>query len=146
MILDHCFAHMYGITEPIQCCQYAELETVAYSPPRHIRLLYLIRRVKWGWVGHVARQTNKRWTNISTFWYLAQHKRKLVKQKTRWHDQIIKYLGNNKLYHRVTWDRKEWDRLKEAFAQSKGEFLDWRMLIYIVLNFPELKKKKKKKV
>ncbi len=34
---------MYGVIGPIQCCQHAELETAEYSPPCHIRLLYLIK-------------------------------------------------------------------------------------------------------
>ncbi len=31
--IDHCSARMYGVIGPLHCCQHAELETVAYSPP-----------------------------------------------------------------------------------------------------------------
>ncbi len=78
------------------------------------------KRIKWGWTGHLARLTNSRWAYLSTFWYSTRYKKKIGKQVIKWKDEITKFL-TNKLYQRVAWDRKEWNRLKEAFAQGKGE-------------------------
>jgi len=41
--------------------------------------------------------------------------RKAGKQEVRWDDEITKFMGYN-LYHRVTYDRREWTRLGEAFV------------------------------
>jgi len=76
------------------------------------------KRLKWDWVGHVSRQGQKqdRWTGKIVNWYIKEG-RKRGKQRKRWDDEIVDFLSN-RLYHRVAWDRCEWARLREAFAQN----------------------------
>ena len=81
--------------------------------------LYAAKQFKWDWAGHIARQNNERWTYKIKNWFLRRGRRK-GKQKTRWDSDIIKFLGENKLYHRIAYDRQEWVRLREAFAQNIG--------------------------
>ena len=76
-----------------------------------------IRRQKWAWAGHVARFKDNRWSYLMTFW-TPQHKRRRGRQKIRWRDDFDDFLRNN-LYHRVAMDRREWERLREAFAQRQ---------------------------
>jgi hypothetical protein len=78
--------------------------------------LEAVKKLKWDWTGHIARQTSERWTYKISFWYMTG-KRKQGKQNTRWRDEIDKFLIN-KLHHRVAYDRREWKRLREAFARS----------------------------
>ena len=71
---------------------------------------------------YVARQQNERWTHKRTFWYV-NGKRRRGKQKTRWRDEIDRSLGH-KIYHRVAYDRREWERLGEAFARWLGQLYE----------------------
>ena len=75
------------------------------------------RGIKRDWVGHVARMKSDRWVYKISNWYIKEGRRK-GKQKKRWDNDIVGMLGN-KLYHRVAWDRREWKRLREAFAQGQ---------------------------
>lgn len=84
-----------------------------------IDFVHAAKRIKWDWTGHVARQNNERWSYKIKNWYLKEG-RVRGRQKTRWDDDIVKFLGGNKKYHRVAYDRTEWYRLREAYAQNKG--------------------------
>lgn len=81
-----------------------------------VDFLHTVKRLKWDWAGHVARQNKDRWTYSIKNWFLKMGRKK-GKQKTKWDDDIIKFLGYNKQYHRVANDRREWSRLREAYAQ-----------------------------
>ncbi len=78
-------------------------------------IIRVIKRLKWKWAGHISRMKDNRWTYRSTFWFLAQNKRKKGKQKKRWRDDIGNFIKYN-LFHRIAIDRVEWDRLQEAYA------------------------------
>ncbi len=96
------------------------LSTIKTKMKYNLSTTQNVKRIKWEWAGHLSRLSNNRWAYLSTFWFPTQYKRKRGKQVSRWEDEITKFL-TNKAYHRVAWDRKEWNRLKEAFAQGKGE-------------------------
>jgi len=64
------------------------------------------KRVKWDWAGHVERQGGERWTYRLRNWFLKEGRKK-EKQKLGWEDEIIRFLGYNKLFHRVAYDRQE---------------------------------------
>ena len=81
--------------------------------------LYAAKRIKWDWAGHISRQNEERWTYKIKNWFLKEGRKK-GKQKIRWDDDIIKFLGGNKLYHRVAYNRHEWYRLREAYARHTG--------------------------
>jgi len=42
-----------------------------------------VRKIKWGWAGHVARMAEERWAKKVTWWYLGNYKRRRGKQKIR---------------------------------------------------------------
>ena len=94
------------------------LNTIRNRIKNRIDSLHDIKRQKWDWAGHVSRQNEKRWTYCSKNWFLKTGRKK-GKQKTRWDDDIVKFLGN-RLYHRVAHDRREWLRLREAYARSRA--------------------------
>lgn len=75
--------------------------------------------MKWNWAGHVGRMNDNRWTYRITFWYTTNFKRKKGRQRARWSDDF-NYFLKHKLYHRLTWERTEWERLRETFAQNLG--------------------------
>ena len=75
-----------------------------------------IKKLKWGWEGHVARMNDNRWTQRATEWMPLGYKREKARPKTRWEDEIRKYMG-------VTWiraakDREVWRNHGEAFVQQ----------------------------
>lgn len=76
------------------------------------------RRKKWEWAGHIIRACDGRWGNKIMYWF-SESKRKRGRQKARWRDEIVEFI-RNKQFHRVAWDRAEWARLKESFAQEMG--------------------------
>ena len=81
--------------------------------------VWAAKRMKWDWAGHVARQDENRWTYKVKNWYLREG-RKRGKQKMRWEDEIIDFLDGYKMYHRVAYDRREWSRLREAYARYRA--------------------------
>jgi len=84
----------------------------------NINFLHAIRRLKWDWAGHVARMENDKWAKLSSMWFLKEGRRR-GKQKIRWRDEIDNLLKHN-LYHRVAANRREWEHLREAFAQQRA--------------------------
>ena len=84
----------------------------------NMNVVHRYRRMKWDWAGHVARMSDNRWTYKINYWR-PHGKRKRGGQKRNWEDDINNFL-QHKLYHRVAWDRSEWNRLREAFAQKQG--------------------------
>lgn len=79
--------------------------------------LQRIRKLKLEWSGHVARQQNK-----ATFWTLTAKKSR-GKLKTRWRDEINRFLGQ-KLYCRVAYDKREWGRLRKDCTYWLGQLYD----------------------
>jgi len=93
------------------------LNSIKQKLKGNINAVHSYRRIKWDWAGHVARMTDNRWAYRITNWE-PNKKRKKGGQKRNWSDDINKFLRHN-LYHRVAWDRSEWIRLREAFAQKQ---------------------------
>jgi hypothetical protein len=94
------------------------ITTIKFRLRGNLNLLRVIRRQKWDWAGHVARMSNERWAYKLTFWQIYQKRRK-GKPKRNWQDDINKFL-RHKTFHRIAWDRSEWNRLREAYAQKQG--------------------------
>jgi hypothetical protein len=55
--------------------------------------LDFILKQKWRWAGHIARITDKRWTNETTKWPGPLGKRRVGRPKARWSDDIIAVAG-----------------------------------------------------
>ena len=70
-----------------------------------------VKELKWRWAGHVARITDNRWTKEVTEWIPLNEKRKRARPKTRWEDDIRKFVG-------VTWMRELLKYHGEAFIQQ----------------------------
>ena len=66
------------------------------------------------WAGHLARTKDDRWTKLVTEWRPRLGTRSQGRQKTRWRDDIVKFMGIT--WMRVAQDRIEWHELEEAFA------------------------------
>ena len=75
-----------------------------------------VKQVKWQWAGHVARINDNRWTKQVTEWIPIDKKRKRARPKTRWVDDITKFLG--KTWMRSAADRVMWKHHGEAFIQQ----------------------------
>ena len=58
----------------------------------------------------MARQDKNRWAYQITNWFIREG---------RWDDEISRFIGNN-LYLGVAYDRREWTRLREAFALKEN--------------------------
>jgi hypothetical protein len=75
-----------------------------------------IKRNKWRWAGHVARQQDNRWTKLTTEWQIMDGKRKPGRQSTRWRDEIQSFLRND--WSTVAQNRDEWKNKGETFVQQ----------------------------
>ncbi|CAF1258451.1 unnamed protein product, partial [Didymodactylos carnosus] len=73
-----------------------------------------IKRNKWRWAGHVARQQDNRWTKLTTEWQIMDGKRKRGRQTTRWRDEIHSFLGND--WSTVAQNRGKWKTTEETFT------------------------------
>lgn len=79
-------------------------------------IIVRIKQLKWQWAGHLARVTDNRWTKSVTEWIPLDMKRKRARPKTRWVDDMNKFIG-------VTWmreakDRALWKLREETFIQQ----------------------------
>ena len=79
-------------------------------------ILERIKQLKWQWAGHLARIPDNRWTKAVTEWIPLDKKRKRARPRTRWIDDMNKFIG-------VTWmqvarDRMVWKSHEEAFIQQ----------------------------
>src|SRR5438552_13150505 len=75
-----------------------------------------VKQLKWQWAGHLARTRDNRWTKSITEWLPLDQKRKRARPKTRWVDDIKKYIGPT--WMRVASNRVEWKHHEEAFIQQ----------------------------
>lgn len=73
------------------------------------------RKLKWRWAGHIARAHDEKWTKIITIWKGPLGRRRQGRPRTRWGDELKKV---NKDWLEKAQDRKEWNRLEEAFTQK----------------------------
>lgn len=78
-----------------------------------------VSKMKWNWVGHVARQDNQRWTKQLIHWRPRQNKRSVGRPQQRWIDDIKKKAGTK--WHQVAQNRKEWQRKGETYVQEWTE-------------------------
>lgn len=74
-----------------------------------------IAKLKWQWVGHVARQNPNRWTLKITQWRPCMSKRSIERPIKRWRDDI-KEISENQWMKKAR-DRKTWKSLEEAYIQ-----------------------------
>jgi len=77
-------------------------------------IIQTVKQKKWSWAGHLARTSDGRWTKLITEWIPRNGSRHPGRQKTRWRDEITKFLD-------VTWmrkaqDRSVWCHIGEAFT------------------------------
>ena len=77
-------------------------------------ILTNIKKKKWEWAGHIYRRNDNRWTKAVTEWEPRNGTRARGRPMTRWRDEIRKFAGLG--WNRLTSDRKEWKRLREAFV------------------------------
>ncbi len=95
-----------------------KIATIKKKFKTNVNIVHEIRRKKWDWAGHIYRLREFRWNQATTTWYLKEGRTK-GRQKTRWSDDFTLFL-RNKQFSRVAFDRLEWRRLREAFAQNMG--------------------------
>ena len=75
-----------------------------------------VMKLRWSWAGHVARQTDQRWTKELLEWYPRDHTRARGRPKGRWMDEIRRMCGTN--WMNVAQDREKWKTLREPFVQK----------------------------
>jgi hypothetical protein len=79
-------------------------------------IMETIKKQKWCWAGHVARMNDGRWTKRTTEWIPLDKKRERARPKTRWSDEIRKFVGNT--WMRAAQNRNEWKIHGKAFVQQ----------------------------
>ncbi len=67
------------------------------------------------YAGHLARASDSKWNKIATLWTLIERKR-TGRPQIRWLDEVGKVAGPSR--SKIAQDRKKWDDLAEAYAQS----------------------------
>jgi len=78
--------------------------------------IYLLKKLKWNWAGHIARRTDDRWTKLILEWRPRQDAlRNRGRPPTRWSDDLKRFRGN---WIQVAQDREEWKDLREAYVQQ----------------------------
>jgi hypothetical protein len=75
-----------------------------------------ITKLKWSWAGHVARQSDCRWTKMLTDWWPLLGKRSVGRPPARWVDDIRKIAGQT--WMRLAQNRDKWRARREAYAQQ----------------------------
>lgn len=73
-----------------------------------------IRQKKMGWADHVSKVNKIRWAYKVSFWHVYG-KRSRGRQGMRRKDDF-KQLLTHSHFHRIAYDRREWQRLGEAYA------------------------------
>lgn len=79
-------------------------------------ILERVARLKWQWVGHVARQDYNRWTSRIVHWRPWGHKRGIGRPQKRWLDDIKLLAGTR--WFQVAQDRRRWKHMEEAYIQQ----------------------------
>ncbi|KAJ2944653.1 hypothetical protein O0L34_g4008 [Tuta absoluta] len=73
-----------------------------------------IRKLKWKWAGHMARDKTGKWTRDVIQWYPRNGKRGRGRPYIRWDDDLKKVAGSQ--WMRKAQDRKTWKEMEEAYA------------------------------
>ena len=91
-------------------------DTVIKQRTRITDAIYLLKKLKWNWAGHIARRTDDRWTKLILEWRPRQDAlRNRGRPPTRWSDDLKRFRGN---WIQVAQDREEWKDLREAYVQQ----------------------------
>ena len=72
-----------------------------------------VKKLKWNWVGHLARRNDDRWTTKVLYWIPRDKKRPRKRPQSRWRDEIVKFVGAE--WRRSAENRAGWKHLGEAF-------------------------------
>ncbi len=56
-------------------------------------MIMTINKKKWSWAGHIMHRTDNRWTKRITEWQPRNSKRSQGRQRIRWRDEIVAFLG-----------------------------------------------------
>ena len=73
------------------------------------------KELKWSWAGHLARNEDARWSKLVIDW-ISEGFRRRGRPKTRWHDEIRLFAGEN--WFEVAQDRKIWKEIGLFFVQQ----------------------------
>ena len=71
-----------------------------------------VKKLKWNWVGHLARRNDDRWTTKVLYWIPRDKKRPRKRPQSRWRDEIVKFVGAE--WRRRAENRAGWKHLGEA--------------------------------
>ena len=91
---------------------------------------YAAKRLKWDWTGHVARQDSHRWAWKAKNWYNREGRNR-GKQKMRWENDIVKFLGNYKPYHRVARRQAGMGETEGGLCPTPGYVGKYITLLYL---------------
>ncbi|KAI5652133.1 hypothetical protein NE865_00471 [Phthorimaea operculella] len=75
-----------------------------------------VTRLRWRWVGHLARRSDDRLTKAVTEWWPRGAKRSVGRPPARWSDDIIKLAGPH--WTRLAQDLEDWRCREEAYTIS----------------------------
>ena len=76
-------------------------------------IIDVIKKGIHGWVGHIARFKDNRWTKRVTEWTPREWTRRQARPKTRWRDSLIRHLGP--AWPRIARDRRLWRQFSNVY-------------------------------
>ncbi len=79
-------------------------------------VIYIAKKLKLKYAGHMARSKNERWNKKVTEWFLLGYSRKKGRPALRCRQEIEQRM--RLLWTRATQNRKIWKKLGEAYAQE----------------------------
>ena len=91
----------------------------------------VIKKGIHGWAGHIARFKYNRWTKIVTEWTPQEWTRRQERPKTRWRDNLIRYLGPG--WPRIARDQRLRRQFRERFLLT-----EWKKPSSRLLRIPRL--------
>ncbi|CAH2228333.1 jg27943 [Pararge aegeria aegeria] len=75
-----------------------------------------VAKMKWKWVGHIARRTDGRWGSEVLEWRPRSGKRCVGRAPTRWADDIKRVAGSR--WKQAAQDCGFWNSLQKTYVQQ----------------------------
>jgi len=90
-----------------------------------------VKKMKWRWVGHIARRTDGRWATNVLQWIPREKKRPRRHPNVRWVDEIKRFSGAT--WMRISPDRDMWKEKGEAVDRKRLTMMMIIIYIYIYI-------------
>lgn len=76
-----------------------------------------IKKLKWNYAGHLARENVMKWNRILTMWVPHQGYRNKGRPVKRWADELVQEIGSH--WPSVAKDRAKWRDATESYTRKR---------------------------